>query len=900
MSVRLRVNGADHTIPADLPPSTPLMHVLREDLGLIGVRAGCSIGECGSCTVLMDGESIRSCLTPLSEAFDTEVITPEGLVGADGTPHPVQQAFIDERAAQCAYCINGMTMTVAGAVAPGKAVSVETLLERLDEHICRCGTYDRIRRAALRAAGEPLPDPDRHGPCNVTVTTADDPNRAGIVPATLDRDRLLDSWLRLRSDGDIELRTGRVEIGQGIHPSLVRIAAANLGVSAEHIRVTPVSTDDAPDEGYTAVSRSIEDGGQAIAMAAVALRRRMLEAASGPLGASPAELMVDGDAVTLRSDRSVRLPLADVAALLPQDLKIEDEDVPDWPLLERDSDEAQASGSGTPGYDELAAKLTGRTPYVHDLRFDGMLHARAVLPPTIGAVAEGLDVTAAEELDGVERIVRHGAIHLAIADRDDTALRAVTRLTRGLRWNGGELPVGGLEESLRSEPSDRHVASAVGDVDAALEASQRTVRATYLRAYQAHGAIAPSAAVAIQDGPTLRVWSHSQGINPLRRELATLLGIDADDIVVTHTDGPGCYGFNGADDAAALAAIAARAVPGRHVRLRFSVDDEFGWEPLGPAMLADLEAGIGPDGDVLAWRHRAISGVHSIRPDGSGDRLLAAWVADEPIERPFMGAQESGARNATPPYPFPAIEAVADHVRQPLRTGALRTLGSHHNVFAAESFMDELAEAAGADPVEFRLRHLTEPRLRRVLEIAAKRVGWESHVGPSGRGRGVAAMRYKDVAAYCAVIADVRIDAEEGTLAVTRLTAVCDAGVVVDEDGLRNQLEGGLLQGLSRTLHEGITVGRNGPVERDWGSYPVLRLSETPELDVVLVRGAGSRPLGAGEATTPAVAPAVANAIDDAMGIRIRSLPFGPDVIRRRLMELDGAEAERVILPDEA
>lgn len=897
MSGTLRVNGGDHPIPDGLPEATPLMHVLREDLGFIGVRAGCSIGECGSCTVLLDGIAIRSCLTPISEVGRAAIVTPEGLVGEDGGLHPVQQAFVDEGAAQCAYCINGMTMTVAAATGPDRVADLDALLARLDEHICRCGAYDRIRRAAARALGKPLVDPNRHGPCSIAVDVADDADRSGATPLPLAKDRTVSSWLRLLPDGRIALRTGRVEIGQWIHSSLVQIAAANLGIDVQRVIVLPVSSDDAPDEGFTAGSRSIEDGGQAIAMAAVALRRTLLTTAGQLLDVDPRELIIDVDAVVTRNDATIRMPLSELARRLPDDAIIGDDDLPDWLQLERSGQHVDGRGIDRTA---MAAKLTGRTAYVHDLTFEGMLYVRALLPPTIGATSEGLDVAAAEAMTGVHSVVRHGSIHLVIADRDDAAIRAILRLQRGLRWTGGELPVGPLEDSLRAADSDRYTATVVGDVGGVLASSERTLSATYLRAYQAHGAIAPSAAAAIQDGDVLRVWTHSQGINPLRRELATLLGTAADSIVVTHVDGPGCYGFNAADDAAALAAIAARAVPGRHVRLRFSVDDEFGWEPLGPAMLVDLEAGIGPDGDVLAWRHRAISGVHSVRPDGTGDRLLAAWVADEPVIRPFPGAQESGARNATPPYSFPAVEAFADHIHQPLRTGALRTLGSHHNVFASESFMDELAEAAGADPIAFRMRHLTDPRLQRVLRIAAERVGWTPHVGPSGRGRGVAVMRYKDVAALCAVVAEVRIDPLEGTLTVTHLTAVCDAGVVVDEDGLRNQLEGGLLQGLSRTLHEGVTVGRHGPTQRDWTSYPVLRIRETPELDVVLVRGAGFRPLGAGEATTPAVAPAVANAIDDAMGIRIRTLPFGPDVIRRRLEELDGTEAERVILPDGA
>ncbi len=889
MGITVRVNGSSHLLPDDVPGSTALMHVLRGDLGLAGVRAGCSIGECGSCTVLVDGEAARSCLTPIEAVVGSEVTTPEGLFGEGAGSHPVQQAFLNEQAAQCGFCINGMMMTVAAACEASERVDGPELLRRLDEHLCRCGTYDRIRRAALSALGEPLPPSDRHGPSEVVVDGATEDDAIGTLPAALTADRALGSWLRLAPDGTVVLSTGRVELGQGVLMALSAIAAANLGVDPEVIRIAPTSTGGAPDEGYTAGSRSMEDGGRAVAMAAVALRRLLLTAAAKVLGSGPEELEVSGQAVVHRTDRSRRVALDALVEMVPADARIEDTDHPRWDVVED-------RGTGL-ARDDLAVKLSGSPAYVHDLVLPGMLHARPLLPPRLGARAEGLDLEGAEQVPGVTAVIRHGAIHVVVAEREDAAIRGINRLSRSVRWVGGELESTDLEATLRSEPSERYTAAEHGDVEAALATGTSIGRRTYVKAFQAHGAIAPSAAVAVQDGDLLRVWSHSQGINPLRRELATLLATPVERIEVIHAAGPGCYGFNGADDAAALAAITARAFPSRPVRLRFSVTDEFLWEPLGPAMLSDLEGALDADGDVIAWSHRTISGIHSMRPDGSGDRLLAAWLADDPVPVPFLGAQESGGRNGAPPYSFPNVAAYADHVRQPLRTGALRTLGSQHNVFAAESFMDELAEAAGRDPVEFRLAHLEDERLSQVLRLAAERVDWKPRIGPSGAGRGVAVVRYKDVAAYVALVADVSVDGEDASFTVDRLTAVCDAGTVVDEVGLRNQLEGGLLQGLSRTLHEGVGLTRDGRGARDWSEYPSLRMLGTPEIDLVLVRGAGGRPLGAGEATTPAVAPAVANALDDAIGVRLRTLPFGPDALMRRLLELDEAETARVIVP---
>lgn len=883
MAVSLRVNGREVT--ADVADTTPLMYVLRNELDLKGVRAGCSIGECGACTVILGDEAIRSCLTPVAEAVGRAVITPEGLGGPE-QPHPVQQAFLDEQAAQCGYCVNGMIMTVAATVAAHPDADDATLLDPLDEHICRCGTHDRLRRAALRAAGRPEP-----ATWDTLAVATPDATDAPTRPAALTASPRVDAWLRVGADGTFELRTGRVELGQGIRSTLELIAAAHLGVPHERVVQGATATDRVPDEGYTSASLSTEDGGLAVAAAASALRRLLREAGAALLGVDPLALSLDVDGVHVTDEPARRTGYAELVGHLPADAVIGDDDLPTWVPQE-------AFGAAAPRSD-LPAKLTGSPAYVHDMTLPGMLHARAFLPPSLGASAEGVGLDAARATEGVVEVVVDGALVIVIAEREHQAIQGVGRLSRGVRWSGGETSPGSVEDLLRGLEPHPFPGRREGDVDAALaegDVHGRARRATYTRAYQAHGAMAGSAAVAHEADGTLTVWTHSQGIHPLRRELATLLAHDLDRVVVEHRDGPGCYGFNGADDAAAFAAIAARAVPGRPVRFQFTIQDEFGWEPYGPAMLADLTGAVDADGHITGWRHRTITDIHSVRPEGSGDRLAPAWLRSDAAQRPWTGPAESGIRNAHPLYTLPALDVVADHVRGPLRTGALRSLGSHLNVFAMESFVDELAEAAGRDPLEFRLAHLDDPRARRVLEVAAERAGWQTHVGPSGRGQGIALARYKDSKAYVGLVADVRIDPERGTLEVTRFTMAADAGLVIDEGGLRNQLEGGLLQGLSRTLHEGLTIGRQGVVERDWTTYPVLRFRDIPTLDIVIVHGAGTRPLGAGESSTPAVAPAVANAVDDALGVRLRALPFGVDALERRLLELDGDEAARVLL----
>jgi CO/xanthine dehydrogenase Mo-binding subunit len=360
-------------------------------------------------------------------------------------------------------------------------------------------------------------------------------------------------------------------------------------------------------------------------------------------------------------------------------------------------------------------------------------------------------------------------------------------------------------------------------------------------------------------------------VYPLRRELAVLLAEDESRLTVRHMDGPGCYGHNGADDAAAFAALAAQAVPGRPVRFQLTVRDEFGWEPYGPPMLADLDAALGPGGRIVAWRHRIRTGPHLSRLNGDGDRLAAAWLRSGGPQRPWTGANHAGARNAMPIYDLPARDIGADYVRTSLRTSSLRSLGAYFNVFAIESFMDELAEAAGADPLEFRLAHLRDERARAVLELAAARAGWRTRVGSTGHGQGLALARYHGKA-YVALVIDV--DVADDRVRVGRVVTVCDAGTVVNPDGLRNQLDGGTLQGLSRALHERVRFGPGGIESQDWTSYPVLRFGEVPPLETILLDRPGAPPLGAGEASTPVTPAALANAVHDATGIRTRELPL--------------------------
>lgn len=878
---RLEVNGAPATLTGD--PGDPLLFALREQLGLRGVRPGCTVGECGSCTVLVDGAAVASCQTTVGDVRDRAVTTPEGLAGPDGD-HPVRAAFLALEAAQCGYCIDGIMMRVAAIAArPDRPADLRALAAELDPQLCRCGTHARILEAAARVvlgADAPAPSTCELRRCDACGDAAPSDGPPPLVRDAGD----VGDWLRIASDGRVEVLTGRSEIGQAVHTALRQVVAAHLGLAPDLVRVIAPSTDISRDEGFTAGSRSVMEGGEAVAMAAVGLRRLVLARAAERSGHPLEALHLTADGTVVGPSG----PVGDLFAPGDQPLvgAILASDRPDWTLAGLGAPERRA---------DLAAKLGGPA-YVHDLDLPGTLHARLVLPPSPAATLVATDTAAIRAMEGVVAVVEDGRLLAVIAEREAVAVRAAAALEARTTWDDPGL---GLTDTvlatMRAQPSRPHVARQDDGVDAALAAGRR-IDATYTKPYQSHGSMSPSAAVAwLRDG-AMEVWSHTQGVFQLRKELATLLGGAVDTVAVHHRDGPGSYGQNAADDAAAFAAVLALTVPGRPVRLHLGVTDEFHWEPYGSAMAADLSAALDSDGRVVAWRHRTLTDGHMNRPSGQGDRTAVAWLRTGGPTPPVPAVTEGGARNILPIYAVPLVEGIAEHTPGPLRSGSLRSLGSFHNVFAQESFMDELAEAAGQDPVAFRLAHLDDPRARAVLEAAVEAAGWTPHVGPSGRGQGVALSRYHDTMGYAAVVAEVEVDVDADVLAVRRLVIASDLGTVVSPEGARQQLEGGALQGVSRALHEELRVDRRGVRTDSWETYPVLRFSDVPRIELILLDRPGDRPLGAGEVTTPPTPAAIANALDDATGIRLRDLPLTTSALRDRVLGMDEAELGRVLL----
>jgi CO/xanthine dehydrogenase Mo-binding subunit len=412
-----------------------------------------------------------------------------------------------------------------------------------------------------------------------------------------------------------------------------------------------------------------------------------------------------------------------------------------------------------------------------------------------------------------------------------------------------------------------------------------TLKATYKRPFQMHAALGPSAAVALLSGNKLTVWTHAQGVYPVRAAIAPILGMSEEDVRLIYTDGPGVYGQNGADDAALDAALLAQALPERPVSLQWTRADEHTWEPYTPAMVIRLQASLDGQGKVIDWNHDVWSPAHIGRsqPSDNDSSLIAAWHLSppysQPPSRPAGGSHSGGHRNADPLYTFERRRIVKHFLPNSLlRSSSMRGLGAYANIFAIESFMDELADAAGIDPVDFRLRHLADKRARAVIEAAAEKAGWRSDqiAGADGQGRGFAFAQYRNKQTYTAVVVDLSVDRNSGAIKLERAVIAADAGQIINPDGLSNQLEGGFVQSASWTLYEQVTFDERGISSTDWDSYPILRFSNAPAIETVLLNGPDLPHVGAGEASLGPTPAAIGNAIYRALGIRLRQVPFSP------------------------
>ncbi len=700
----------------------------------------------------------------------------------------------------------------------------------------------------------------------------DSPGRATLDPATVD------AFLEIAPDGNVTVFCGKVELGTGIATAMAQIVAGELGLPVERVRAVMGDTARTPDQGTTAGSKSVQVAGATLRRAAATGRRALLERAAERLEVAVADLVIE-DGVIRPVDRSLAgIPLGKLAGA---SLAIP---------IDADAAPVPPSAPASAARLDLLGKLTGARAFVQDLVVPGMLHGRVVRPRVRTMAGAGriasVDIDPVRAMPGVVAVVREGNFLGVVAGREEEAIRAADALRERVAW-AQDAPLPSPEtfsETMRDRVVEVRTMVDTGGVDAAMATATQTIWASYGFPYIAHASLGPSCAVAdVREGGAT-VWASAQGPYALRASLAGLLGLPLDAVRVIHREGAGCYGHNGADDVAADAAVLSRAV-GRPVRVQWSRQDEFAWEPKSPAMEIEMVAGLDARGTIVAWTHDVWTPTHVTRPSGQPDRLLAGReLGFEPTPPRYGG----GDRNAPIAYAIPEQRTTAHWVGEsPLHPSALRSLGGTHNTAANEWFLDEIADLTGSDPVETRLRLLDDPRAVAVVEAAAAQAGWGTplaSVDGMQVGRGIAFVRYELDHAYVATVAEVAVDPATGDVRVTRVVVAHDCGRIVNPDGVRAQVEGNVIQGVSRALKERVTWDAREVTSLTWAEYPILTFPEVPEIEVVLIDRPGEPSLGAGEPAICTVPAAIGNAIFAAAGIRLRELPFTPDQVLTALV----------------
>jgi CO/xanthine dehydrogenase Mo-binding subunit len=708
-----------------------------------------------------------------------------------------------------------------------------------------------------------------------TIPTAD---RFLGKPLTTDA---VDSFLAIHADGSVTLFSGKVDLGTGARAAFRQMVAEELDVPIERIAMIEGDTALTPDQGGTGGSYGVSRGGMQLRRAAATARQALLGLAASRLGRPVGDLEV-GDGMVrpkaggagvsygeLIGDRRLGLPVDPKAPLkAPKDFRYIGKSIP---------------------RPDVPAKVTGRNLYVHDLTLPGMLHGRALRPPAVGASLVSVDEASIAAIPGA-RVVRLGSFLGVVAEREWDAVRA-SRLLQ-TRWSGGgSLPDHAmLYDALRAAAVVRDETIARrGDLSALTAGASglRTLAATYRWPIQTHGSIGPSCGVADVRTDRATVWTASQATHRFQPVFARILGLPTDRVRLIYLDGAGSYGQNGADDAACDAALLSKAV-GRPVRVQWMREDEHGWDPKGPAHLLEFRAAMDDRGEVAAWETQAWL------PASTAGLPTVPLLAPEAAGLPQPAGRSSGQiqQNVDPPYRFPNVHAVVHWVADaPLRTSPIRAPGKVANTFAVESFTDEIAALAGVDPVAFRLQHLTDARGIEVLRTAAARLGWQARPSPRRAdpgaavltGSGIAYIHYKHEETRVAMAMEVEVERASGRIRVTRVACAQDCGLMINPDCVRAQVEGNILQTLSRALHEEIVYDRQRVTTVTWATYPILTFPEVPTVEIDLIQRLDQPPLGVGEPASAPVAAALGNAVFDATGIRLRTVPFRPDRVKAAL-----------------
>jgi CO/xanthine dehydrogenase Mo-binding subunit len=692
----------------------------------------------------------------------------------------------------------------------------------------------------------------------------------------------VDSFLAIDPKGMVTVYSGKVDLGTGVATALPQIVAEELDVPLTAIRLVQGDTAVTPDQGKTWGSLSVQLGGMQLRNAAATAKAALLDEGAKRLNAKKEDLRV-ADGVISAGNK--RVSYGELIGNKAFNLKLDHTK----PASGKDPKDYKLVGKPVPRVD-IPAKMFGQFTYMQDFRVPGMLHGRVVRPRAFGANLESVDESSIKDVAGVVKVVRQDNFLGVVAESEWGAIQAARKLKAA--WSKSETlpdPDKLWEHVRESKVIKDEVTSNVGNTAEAIEKEgAKIVKATYDFAINTHGSIGPSCAVAEFKDGKLTSWSASQATHDLRKQLAAMFAMPVDNVRCIYIEGSGCYGRNGHEDAAADAALLAKAV-GRPVRVQWMREDEHGWDPKGPPTLIDLRAALDDSGNVQAWESDFF--IPQQTPGGYNVPLIAATLSGMPAAD--HTAPGNIFQNSAIPYKFANVKTVCRRLEKtPFRPSWIRTPGRMQNTYANECFMDELAAAAGADPIEFRLKYL-DPADKRGIEVLnriAALAKWEKR--PSGKreqggdvvtGRGVSYCKYELVRTYVAAVADVEVKRSTGDIRVTKFYLAHDCGQIINPDGLKNQLDGNVIQTISRTLIEELKFNRSMVTSLDWDSYPILRFPQIPELIYDLIDRPTEKPWGAGEPAAAVVPSAISNAVFDAIGVRLRSVPYTPDKVRNAM-----------------
>jgi CO/xanthine dehydrogenase Mo-binding subunit len=710
-----------------------------------------------------------------------------------------------------------------------------------------------------------------------------------LAPAKSVAKDALDTWLSIGRDNQVTIYVGKVDLGTGTKTALAQIAAEELSVPFENIHMVMGDTGTTPDQWMTGAALTIQQGGSELRVATASARAALIDRAAKQWQVPASQLKAVNGHVVDASNAERKLSYS---ALIGSgfELKV------DPKAALKPHTEYAVVGQPIPRVD-IPAKVTGEHPYVHDFKLPGMLHARVIRSTQMGARLASVDDRAARQVNGFVRTVRQGDFLAVVCKTEWAAVKAARAMS--VQWTPGpDLPAkNGLDAHWRSLPlAKQETSQKAGQVDVALKSAAQSIKASYHFTVQTHASIGPSCAVAQYENGQLVVWSASQATHSMQHELSVITRLPPERIRLVYLDGSGCYGRNGHEDASADAALIAIAL-GQPVRVQWMRQDETALAPKSPPRSIDLEAALDANGNLVGWKGDFYIALNHIQ-------------AFKPLDFPLLSATETGVprpgnwvgflfQNAGAPYAVPHIEVTTKHVAQTfLRSAHLRSPGRIENSFANESFMDEVAHLAGADAAEFRLRHLQDPRAKDVIQAATQAAGWvarpSASIAPPSRlakGRGISYVRYNNAITYVATVAEVEVDRQSGTVKVLRLVVAHDCGQMINPDGVLNQIQGGAIQTVSRTLMEDVRWNGSQIESVDWATYPILRFGQVPKVEAVLINRPGQPSWGAGEQTPTTIPAAIANAIFDATGARLRQIPFTPERVRAALQAAGTAVA---------